>query len=176
MNERNDGVGFEVKVERWLVRKGAVSTNRRERVPGRVAKNGHECDVHAVFTSSVGPAIVGLAIAFVTLFVGVVTEMAVIAAAGGTAFVVLFIATGVLATRRTHIWAECKSGDAPVRRDVVWKLAEQLRDVREHGPAWYPAQAWLVSRNGFDVDAIRFARANGVRLFIELSGDIREVI
>ena len=176
MNERNDGISFEIKVERWLIRKGAIQTERRERVPGRIAKNGHECDVHAVFGGSPGPFIALLCVAFVVMLVGGLTQEVAVAAFGGISFIVMAVAAGATSLSRTHIWVEAKSGDAPVRRDVVWKLVEQLRDVREHGPAWYPAQAWLVVRSAFDVDAIRFAHEHGIRCFVEQAGDIREVL
>ena len=133
----NNGVSFEGAVERWVVRRGATFTERRVRVGGAVAQHGHEVDVHAVFGSdgwkmTAPPAIAGL---FAGIL-GAAIESVTIAVLGFAVFAVFLIVTGAIASERRHIWIECKSGDGTVRRDVIWKLASQVADVRASAPDW----------------------------------------
>ena len=173
----NDGVSFEAKVERWLIKRGALRTERRVRMRGRVAKHGHEVDVHAVFGSNATPTLFVLSLSTSSLLlVGSVTDSPVLGVAGGV-LTLIFAVLGLAALlHRSHIWVEAKSGETVVRREVVWKLVQQLKDVRESSPEWYPSQAWLVVRNVLDVETIRFAHEHGIRCFVEQAGDIREVL
>jgi len=173
----NDGTSFEAKVERWLLKRGALRTERRVRMPGRVAKHGHEVDVHAVFGSNATPALFFASLATtITMFVGfVVDSTPIITLAGVFTFALAILGIGSL-LHRAHVWVECKSGETVVRREVIWKLVQQLQDVREASPKWYPSAAWLVVRNVLDVETIRFAHEHGIRCFVEQAGDIREVI
>jgi hypothetical protein len=173
----NDGVSFEVKVERWLLKRGALRTERRVRMPGRVAKHGHEVDVHAVFGSNATPALffASLATTIVT-FVGYVVDSVALGAVAAVLTIVIALLGLAALLHRAHVWVECKSGETVVRREVIWKLVQQLQDVREASPKWYPSAAWLVVRNVLDVETIRFAHEHGIRCFVEQAGDIREVI
>lgn len=171
----SDGVRFEERVESWLRKeRGARFTERRARLQGRVASRGHEVDVHATARSSLWVFFLLVAIGAGVLG----TEPAVDAAA--TVTLLLVTAAASVASyalfRPRHFWVECKSGDTNVRRDVVWKLVMQVVDARELRQDWYPSEVWLVSRAGFDVDAIKFARESKIRCFIEERGTFREVV
>jgi hypothetical protein len=173
----NDGISFEGKVERWLQRRGATFTERRVRLRGRVAKHGHEVDVHAAFGNGAWRVFAGLsAFMFVTVVLGLALSEDAFTVIGVIGLVGFTIVTIAFAVEQNHIWIECKSGEGTVRRDVVWKLSTQVTDVREERAAWIPKEAWLVARSQFDVDALRFARDHGIRCFVEQSGDIREVV
>jgi|SRR5580692_96738 hypothetical protein len=176
----NDGVTFENAVERWLRKRGARFTEKRVRQRGRVAAHGHEVDVHAIVSNprwkltsqlSIVAAIVGIVVSYAD-DTNMVAQTALLTFAA-----IMFVLACVMYFGPRHVWVECKSGDATVRRDVVWKLVNQVEDVRTLQDAdWYPSEAWLVARSRFDVDALSFARHHGVRCFIEQAGDIREVV
>ena len=176
----NDGKVFEAAVDRWLQRLGARRTERRERVQGQVAKHGHEVDVHAVFAHGAWQVwLTWMAVGGVGFIVGLAVDNAPCAVVGGAVLTIASVLLLVSLAGSRHVWVECKSSDQTVRRDVVWKLMNQVRDVREaypHAAQWYPEETWLVARSRFDVDALAFAKANGVRCFVEQAGDIREVI
>jgi hypothetical protein len=178
--ERNNGVSFEVKVERWLRRsRGARFTERRARQKGQIARRGHECDVHATMVSGLWPltAVCAAFCGLACILIGVSGAEAMIAFLPGFLGVVCVVLTAAFFLDPRHVWVEVKSGETPIKRDVVWKLVGQVSDVRGLTAApWYPSEAWLVSRSYFDIDALAFARAHGVRCFIEQGGDIREVV
>lgn len=175
----NNGVTFENAVERWLKKRGARFTEKRVRQRGRVAAHGHEVDVHAIVSNpawkrtsqlSLGTAMVGSVIAFFDGAAELQTALLIVASFA-------FVVSCLMYFGPRHVWVEVKSGEGTVRRDVVWKLVNQVEDVRTLPDApWYPSEAWLVARSRFDVDALSFARQHGVRCFVEQAGDIREVV
>lgn len=175
----NDGVSFEAKVERWLIRRGARFTERRARQRGKVAARGHECDVHATFVSQLWrlAAFVALVCAFGTAATGSFSDEPALAIFPGTLGVVSVVLLAAFFLAPNHIWVEVKSGEGAVTREVVWKLVQQVADVRLAPVAsWRPSAAWLVARSHFDRDTLAFAREHGVRCFVEHGTDIREVI
>ena len=179
----NDGVDFEVQVERWLRRqRGARFTERRVRQRGKIARHGHECDVHATMVSPlwVLPLITAVASILGCLAMAVSGGDQTLAIVPGVLGVLSVALLAVFFADPRHVWIECKSGEGSIKRDVVWKLVGQVDDVRrfagQGGGAWYPSEVWLVARGAFDVDALAFAREAGVRCFVQQSGDIREVV
>jgi hypothetical protein len=176
----NDGKLFEGAVARWLAKSGAAKIERRVRVAGDVAQHGHEVDVRAFLVNPLWKLfmIVGL----IAIFMGAVSiafdaeAFTILSGIIGSAFVSLAFAFRLDPHR---VWIECKSGELTVRRDVVWKLAGQVEDVRRNAltkGTWFPSEAWIVARSRFDVDALQFAKKNKIRCFLEQSGDIREVL
>lgn len=173
----NDGIPFERTVESWLHRRGARMTERRVPLRGRVAQRTHECDVHATMIREVWrpAAAIGAFFAFACIGGGLADELMMSLVSGilGLACLVL---TTVIFLDPKHIWVEAKSGEATITRAVVWKLANQLEDVRNAPAAlWYPSEAWIVARSPFDVDALAFAHEHGIRCFQEQRGRIHEV-
>jgi len=175
----NDGVSFEAKVERWLVKRGARFTERRARQRGKIAARGHECDVHATFVSDLWrvAAFVALVCGLASILMGVASDEPVVAVLPGALGIVAVVLLASFFLSPAHVWVEVKSGEGTVTRDVVWKLAQQVDDVRRLTSApWYPSAIWLVVRSQFDRDTLAFAREHGVRCFVEQGSDIREVI
>ena len=175
----NTGIPFERTVERWLVKQhGAYFTERRAKQRGRVAAHAHECDVHAKVGNDLWH-VSALVCAFCVVScvgAGIAQEpLAVIAA--GLLGICSLVATMTFLFDPKHIWVEVKSGEGTITRATVWKLVNQVEDVRENPTAaWYPHQAWLVSSAPLDRDALAFAREHGVRVFVELQrGELREV-
>ena len=175
----NDGIAFEATVERWLRKsRGAGFTERRTRQRGRVARHGHECDVHATVISDAWRwwAMVTIFWAIACIVFGF-TDLDGAVIGTGVAGLLSLGAVVLVFLDPRHVWVECKSGEGSVTREMVWKLVMQVEDVRELvGAQWRPNEAWLVSRAPFDVDALAFARERRVRCFVEQRGDIREVV
>jgi hypothetical protein len=176
----NDGTTFERAVARWLDRAGATTIKRRVRLPGDVAHHGHEVDVFVETVNTVWRflLVVGLFSGFVA-GVAAVTDLTTFAVTTGFLALVCTLLAITFRLDPKRIWVECKSGELTVRRDVVWKLAGQVEDVRNHAlrkGTWYPGEVWIVARSRFDVDALAFAKKNRVRCFLEQSGDIREIV
>ena len=167
----NDGIAFETRVETWLRKhRGAAFTERRARVAGRVASRGHEVDVHAAMRTTLWIPLLAFAVFFG--FVGLTGDN------GGVFIAALCVGTLAIiaaATHRRHLWIEVKSGEANVRRDVVWKLLSQVTDARELRQDWTPSEVWIVARSGFDVDALRFAKESRIRCFVAQGGTIVEI-
>ena len=167
----NDGIAFETRVETWLRKNHNASfTERRVRIHGRVASRGHEVDVHAAMRTALWMPLA----AFAALFgvIGLDNESYAIVVAAAIVAIVAIIAA---VAHRRHIWVEVKSGETNVRRDVVWKLMSQVVDARGLQQDWHPSEVWLVSKFGFDVDAIRFAKESRVRCFVAQGGTIVEI-
>jgi hypothetical protein len=168
----NDGIAFETRVEAWLRKhRGAVFTERRARVAGRVASRGHEVDVHAAVRSTLWMPL----LAFGALFGFIGLDMD----SGPLFLAALMVGTCAIiaaAAHRRHIWVEAKSGEANIRRDVIWKLVSQVADARELQQDWTPSEVWIVARSGFDVDALKFAKESRIRCFLEQGGTIVEVL
>jgi len=174
----NDGQSLERSVERWMRRKGARFTERRVRMPGLVAEWGWECDVHAVLPR---PEWRGLLVAAALLgavsLPGLALEPLLGVFMGFGAIVLGVVSMGALFASR-HVWIEVKDRTDTVRRDVVLKLNGAIADVRAHPSAsWVAEEAWIVTRSGFDRDAVSLARQYGIRCFVyQGHGYLQEVV
>ncbi len=85
---------------------------------------------------------------------------------GGAAFVL-----GLLGDRRSrkYVWVESKNRKVRVKRDDVNKTLAAVADVRRlvgRKRTGAIDEVWFVSAVGYDVDAVNFARANGVIMFL----------
>ena len=164
---RNDGIDFELDVLHWMRRQlGDGRYEHRQLQRGQVADRPYEVDIHAAIPKRFWPAVIclgfivaGILAAFTPSEVGMILSPVVIIAA--------VIISSVIANSPTHVWAEAKDRGATIKRTDVLKLANAAADVRACGSAnWHPDELWFVSRNGFDLDALNFAREHQVKCFV----------
>lgn len=68
---------------------------------------------------------------------------------------------------REYSWVECKDLSRPVSQEDILKLDAVLREVRASAAAkWKPARVLVVAgANGFESDAVEFARSLGVECY-----------
>ena len=68
--------------------------------------------------------------------------------------------------RTEHTWVECKEHKTKVMRLDIVKLKEAAADVNKlESPKWTPDIIIMVSKTGFDADAINFAREFDIDLY-----------
>jgi hypothetical protein len=155
----NDGRAFENSVAEWMrgpLRFDDVETRACAR--GATALRPHDVDVRGRRRFPVifwlGP------LGMLLQLLGLVTLVAwaklpepwLVVVPLGIAMSVVGIRYG---TRRT--WAECKDLKGVVLREHVMKLKAAVDDVRGVAIGWKPNQVLIVSRNGFDPDALELA-------------------
>lgn len=173
---------------------GYSSVRHRQLVQGRVADRPYEVDLLGVrgrFSMRLFQT-VGLAMMIFSavLFLGVLPQVRLWlrealmlihpVLAGFTLLLLgaLGFVLGYLGRQRyaVHAWVECKAHQGTVRREHVQKLILSVDDVRKREDnGWSPDEVILVSENGFDVDAVNFARAYDIRCYRRLGKGFERV-
>lgn len=171
------GSAFELQVKAAIESTIGYQIRVRELCRGKVGIRPHECDLHAVKVSRLLRALqsVFFCLLVVTVLAYLVaplfyppddrvhlSEVALIAALFGLCWLWHW------SIRKTthHVWIECKSGIATIKRDDVNKLHAAVEDVRAFDNApWRPTEVWLVSQSEFDQDALVFAAARKITCF-----------
>ncbi len=65
-----------------------------------------------------------------------------------------------------HAWVECKNLAKKVKRDHIQQLNAKVADVQDFESAkWYPSSIFIVSENGFDSDALNFAKEYAINCY-----------
>lgn len=178
-SEKRRGISLEREFAEWMKSElGYTTTKMRQPIKGRVAERGYEIDIKAKKYSRVWDMAWRLGI--ILLILSIVTyllpnEMQSVrqamekvvtnfdpALAGSAVFVIGIIAFVVayLGKRKatTRAWVECKDTKSKVKRAQVQKLISSVQDVRENeSGTWKPGIMMMVSRMGFDADALNFA-------------------
>jgi hypothetical protein len=188
------GKTFERTVSEWLKEHmGYTKTRRRSPVKGKIADRHYDVDIHAVKFSQIAHFVfrAGIFLALISFFTAIspkawpeatqfieaiftavggrVTE----AGAAGTVVGIAALVLGLWAKKQSikHAWVECKDLKGKVKRAVVQKLAASVDDVRNSEEAkWYPDIVMIFSRNGFDADALNFAKEHNIQCY-EQTGD-----
>lgn len=193
---RNTGKDFESAFANWMRRRFGFSCELREQVKGRVAVRGWECDIHGVQHSelwrwtgwaAVAALVLGVASTFFPDLLGDVRgsyedaghQVEQIIGPSVKGLGVLIVGLLVLAVAwvgakraRRHVWVECKSGKATIKRTDIIKLTEAAEDVRAfEGAPWRPDELWFATRSDYDADALNFAKERGVRCFRATGGE-----
>lgn len=187
---RNDGSKLEQQVAEWLRRRG-YSARTNQHVRGEEAVRPYEVDVQATLRDRRWQRILLAALATVAVAVFISFSSAPEARQAATAInqtaasfspglagsgvfllgtVAAIVALIGLQRSTRRVWVECKDLKVRVKREHVNKLQGSVSDVRKLrsdglGSKWKPTSVMLVSRSGFDQDAIAVARANKIECY-----------
>jgi hypothetical protein len=178
-SEKHQGKSLEREFAEWMKSElGYTTTKMRQPIKGRVAERGYEIDIKAERYSRVWDIAWRLGIFLVILSIATYllpNEMQSVrqtmekvvtnfdpALAGSAVFIIGIIAfiVAYLGKRKatTRAWVECKDTKSKVKRAQVQKLISSVQDVKENeAGAWKPDVVIMVSRCGFDADALNFA-------------------
>ncbi len=177
----NKGLQLEQDFAQWMQRKmGYNRTKFREFVNGKIATRPYEIDIHGIKEQAFWRLITLLGIALVVLSIlMIIGELDVVryyvqdvvSLIRLKTKAALFIIGGIglaigywgRSKHTQHAWVECKNLSTKVKRDHIFKLKSSVKDVRQSKDTrWQPDLVIFVSGSGYDIDALNFARANGI--------------
>jgi hypothetical protein len=180
------GLQLEKDFAKWMRKK--LGYNRimfRQFVNGKVATRKYEIDIYAMkesfiwrFLEIIGIVLVVMAIFMlmgelntIEYYLSNLLRRANIRLTGGMLLFVGLVGllVGYLGSKRKSkkAWVECKNLKGRVKRDHIFKLKSVVRDVRKarKSRAWHPNIVMMVSGNGFDIDALKMAKAHNITCY-----------
>jgi hypothetical protein len=176
----NKGIEYEVALCAWLRVAGYRPVKHDVICKGKTATRAHQCDIRAQRAPSLSFVLAMWSLSAVVayaFFPGNTTmaeglaerfslEPMYYAAAYGLVLAI-YVYFALKSRSNANIWIECKNLSTNVKRSHITKLHATVNDVRAYdGAKWKPDEVWVVTNNGFDQDALSFAREYNISCYV----------